>query len=135
MLAIVVAQPAVAFTTVPAAISSAIGDHALQFCRPRLRIPVTSVYRMDLDSHAVAGARVAPHHRVMPDDAARRMIERSQHWIARPVAQVHRGHQPADLFRIDEPAVHAQQLIVFGAHAQAGDGRIRVAPASDGRTG
>ena len=66
-------------------------------------------------------ARIAPHHRVVPDNAAGRMIKRGQDRIAR-----HRGsrsiarHELPDLLRVDHAAVDAEQLVVLRTHAQPG---------------
>ena len=87
MSAMVVHQPAVALRTVPVLMV------------PRLvSTPVTRAVLdvdagdfgvlVDVDAALVGLAGIAPHHRVMADDAAGRVIQRGQDRVARLVAHV-----------------------------------------------
>ena len=62
---------------------------------------------MDLDAAAVGTARKAPHHRVVPDDPARRVVERAHDRPRRPVGEVELGTERRDLVGEDDAAVDA----------------------------
>ena len=81
---------------------------------------------MNLDTQAVTSPCIAPYHGIVPDDAARRMIERGHHRQAGPFTQVHRRNKLPNLIGIDEPAIDTQHLVVLGPNAQPRDSRIGV---------
>src|SRR5262245_4940240 len=82
--------------------------------------------RMNFDSHPIATTRVAPHHGVVPNNAARRMIQAGEDWLMGMLASVEAGHELADFLTPDNPAIHAKQLICLGTFAQRRDAAIRV---------
>ena len=81
---------------------------------------------MDVDAEPVGGPRVAPHHRVVADDAAGRMVQGRENRIARVVTEVEAGDQPRDLRGPDEPAVYAHEPVDFGPDVEPGHGRVGV---------
>src|SRR5215471_18529920 len=72
--------------------------------------------RVNLDTHAITSPSIPPDHRVVADNAARRMVQGRQNRIARVAAQIHGRHQFPDLRPINHAAVDAKKLIVLGTY-------------------
>ena len=75
--------------------------------------------RMDFDAQPVGAARVTPHHRVVADDAARRVVQRGLNRGVGVRTDVHGRHHAFDLVRKDQAAVHVEQGVVLGPQTQA----------------
>ena len=72
---------------------------------------------VDLDAESIGCPGVAPVHRVMADDPARRMVEGAEDRVARVGRGVHEGHELFDLVRPDDLGVDALELVDLGPPA------------------
>ena len=70
---------------------------------------------MDVDAHPVRLSRVGPHHRVVPDHAAGRVVERGHDRELGMVRKIELRTELRDLVRVDHPAVDAEEPIHLGA--------------------
>ena len=71
--------------------------------------------RVDLDALPVGAARVAPHHRVVADDASGRVVEGAHDRPRDVLGEVHLRAELGDLVRVDEAAVDAEELVHLGS--------------------
>ena len=81
---------------------------------------------MNLDPQAIAGARVAPDHCVVPNRAARRVIQSGKHGVADLAAHFQVRHEAGDLLGTNHSALDSQETISFRPNAQAVDPSIGV---------
>ena len=72
---------------------------------------------MNVHAVLVCMMRVAPHHCIVADNAAGRMVKRSQHRIARLVAYIQLRAQARNLIRKHKARVDALQPVYFCAPA------------------
>ena len=81
-----------------------------------------------VDVHPVGGGGpgVAPVDRVVPDDAAGRVVERAQDGVPRVRRGVQVRDQALDLVRVDDAGVDALQLVDLGPPAHGAQGRVVV---------
>jgi hypothetical protein len=69
---------------------------------------------VDLDAVAVGRARESPHDRVVPDDPARRVVERTDDGIGGPLRKVELRAELADAVRVDDARLDAEELVHLG---------------------
>ena len=93
-------QPAVALTTWPHSTRPRVVSTAVMRSPSRWK-PVDFGGRVDLDAEAVCRAREPPHDRVVPDDPAGRVVERTDDRVGGPLREVQLGAELADPVGVD----------------------------------